>query len=251
MLICTVCMTRHHLGHKVVDVSENRTEKLLDNLASSIQSLSFKKYQITTVQEKNEQCLKKLKEEKRTILNLVRDKYDSMIQEAENQKEKSRSKITSLEENLDLLNNIKQYISSETLSPTEIKNCQETVDSVTEHNDKAPLELWYMEYTENKEKQRLVQELCGELSRKCQSIKLPYKQNMSGSFRNLNINLPDKQSEHTGNMFGTLAKQSSAIGNLLVKPLPMARRSREMQPTEVLNSLPNQRLLPRFQCKLH
>ena len=225
-LICSVCMTRKHKKHDVVDVDEHQKENLLDNLDSSIQTLSFKKDQITTVQVKNELCLKKLKEEKMSILKLVRDKYDSMIQEAENQKENSKSMMTSLEENLVLLNNIKQYIRSKTLSLREVKNCQETVDTVTERNEHAPLELCYMEYTENKDKERLMLELCGEMS-----------------LRNHNIKLPGKQSEPIGNMFRTLVKQSSEMGHLLVKPVPMARRLTEMQRTQVWN--------PRFQCKLH
>ena len=91
-------MTRKHKKHDVVDVDENRKEELLTSLTSAIESLSFKKKQIKTVQKKSEKYVRKLKEEKKSILNLVRDKYDSMIQEAENQKEKSRSKMTSLEE---------------------------------------------------------------------------------------------------------------------------------------------------------
>ena len=86
-----------------------------------------------------------------------------MITQATNQTEEHKSKMASLEENLVLLNNIKQYISTKTLSPREVKNCQETVDSVTERNDRAPLELRYMEYTENKDKERLVEDLCREL----------------------------------------------------------------------------------------
>ena len=171
----------------MVDVdkeAEEQKEELLDNLVSAIDSLSYMKDQIETVQKKNEKCVSKLKKEKRSILNLVRDKYDSMIQEAENQKEESRNKMTSLEENLVLLNNIKQYISRETLSLREVKNCQETVNTVTEHNDQAPLELCYMEYTANKDREQLVDELCGELLHKSQ-----------------NMNPPDKQSEPKGDMF--------------------------------------------------
>ena len=228
-LICTVCLTTHHLKHEVIDADERRKEELLGNLASAIQSLSFKKEQIAMVQRKSEKCVLKLKDEKRSIINLVRDKYDSMIRQATNQTEEYKSDMTSLQENLVLLNNIKQYNRTNTLSPTEVKKCQETVKTVTEHNDQAPLVLCYMGYTENKDKERLVQELCGEMSR-----------------RNHNIRLPDKQSEPTGNMSGTLVRQSQEIGNLLVKPLP-----KEIPRTEVLNSSPNQRLLPRFQCKLH
>ena len=140
-------MTRKHKKHNVVDVDENRMEELLNNLTSSIETLSFKKEEITIVQKTNERCLKKLKEEKRTVLNLVRDKYDSLIRQVENEAEESRSKMVSVAENLILLDNIKQYTGRETLSPKEVKNYQEAVNSVKEHNIHAPLELYYLEYT--------------------------------------------------------------------------------------------------------
>ena len=152
-------MTKHHLGHKVVDVSENRKEKLLDKLVATIESLSDKKAQIETIQKKTEKCVSELKEEKRSILNLVQDKYDTMIRKATNQMEEHKREMTSLEENLVLLNNIKQYIRSKTLSPKEVKNCQETVNGIKEHNEHALLGLCYMEYTEGKDKERLVQEV--------------------------------------------------------------------------------------------
>ena len=157
-------MTRKHKKHDVVDVGENRKEELETSLTSAIESLSFKKNQIKTAQRKNETCVNKLKEEKKSILSLVQDRYDSMIQEAENQKEESRSKMTPIEESLVVLNNLKQNLNREKTSPGEVKNYQETVNTITEQNDRAPLEVYYMEYTENRDKERLVQELCGEMS---------------------------------------------------------------------------------------
>ena len=241
-------MTRKHKKHDVVDVDENRKEELLTRLTSAIEGLSLKNNQIKAIQKKSEKCVRKLKEEKKSILNMVRDKYDSMIQEAENQKEKSRSKMTSLEENLVLLDNIKQYLSRETHSWKQVKNCQETVDSVTEHNDRAPSELYYMEYTENKDKEQLLEELCGEMLRKIHNIKLPDKQDMSGSF----------------------IKQSQEIGTYLVKPfqqieknIPVTSRHVEQSErigrcegllkktwqTDVLTNSPRLHHSPKFTCK--
>ena len=154
-------MTRKHKKHDAADVDENRKQEFLTSLTSAIENLSFKKDQITTVLKKNEKSVSKLKEEKKSIFKLVQDKYDSMIQEAENQMEKHKSKVRSLEENLVLLNNVMQYTSRKTPTPTQAKNCQEIVDSVTEHNDQVPLELYYMEYMKNKDRERLAQELCG------------------------------------------------------------------------------------------
>ena len=233
-LICTGCLTTHHLKHEVIDADERLKEELLDNLASAIQNLSFKKEQIAMVQKKSEKYVRKLTEEKKSILSLVRDKFDSLVTQATNQTEEHQSKMTSLEENIVLLNNIEQYISGKTLLPREVKNCKETVDSVTEHNDQAPLELCYMEYTENKDKERLVEELFGEML-----------------LKNHNIKLPDKRTGHTGDMSGAHVRQSREIGSHLVKSLPMARGLGEIQQTEVLTSSPKQCLLPRYQCKLH
>ena len=247
-LICSACMTKNHKKHDVVDVDENRNEELLTSLTSAIESLSFEKDQITTVLKKNEKCVRKLKQEKKSILKLVRDKYDSVIQEAENQMEKHKSKMTSLEENLVLLNNIMQYTSRETPSLRQAKNCQETMDSVAEHNDQAPLELCYMEYTENRDKEGLVQGLCGELSRRNHNIKLPVKQDMSGSF----------------------IKQSQEIGTYLVKPFQQIEKNipvtslhveqserigrcegllKKTWQTDVLTNSPRLQHSPKFTCK--
>ena len=135
----------------------------------------------------------------------------------------------------------------------QVKNCQETVDTVTEHNDQAPLELRYMEYTENKDKERLVQELCGEISRK-----------------NHNMKPPDRQSEPTGNMCESFDKHPQEIGSLLVKPfqqieknVPVASQHvdqserirrcegllKKTWQTDVLTNSPRLHYSPNFMCK--
>ena len=134
-LICSVCMTRKHKKHDVVDVDEYRKEELLENLKSAIEALSSKKEQFTMaqikVERKNEECLKILMEEKRSTLSMVRNKYNSLIADVLKEKEKSSSKsgneMTSLEEKLGLFSNIKQYVVEETLSLREVRNCQEIV----------------------------------------------------------------------------------------------------------------------------
>ena len=206
--------------------------------------------------------MEKLKEEKRTILNLVSDKYDSLIQEAENQTEESRSKMTSLEENLILLDNIKQYVGREPLLSREVKNYQEAVNSVTEHNDHAPLQLHYVEYTGNKDKERLVEELCGEFSHK--------------NHRKERIIQQYKQPELTRKSLGTQLKQSEKTGKLLSKrfdpsyhnictgfekPLAAlasgstrAKRTRNLSQIKesiILTGSPNRCSVPSSQRKLH
>ena len=180
-LICSICLTKRHRKHDIVDAGENEKEELLTSLTSAIESLSFKKDQITAVQNaeerRNDDCLQKLTEEKRSILNMVRNKYNSLIADALKQKEVSSSRsgneMTSLEENLVLLSNIKQYMNKETLSPREVRIYQDTVNSVVQHTDYAllgPRTYEFMAYTENRDKERLVEELCGQLTRRKHSI---------------------------------------------------------------------------------
>ena len=193
-LICSVCLTKRHRKHDIVDADENKKEELLTSLTSAIESLSFKKDQITTVQNaeesKNDDCLQKLTEEKRSTPNMVRNKYNSLIADALKQKGVSSSRrgneMTLLEENLVLLNNIKQYVDEETLSAGDVKNYQDTVDSITQHTDYAllgPRTYEFIEYTENKDRERLVEELCGQLIRRKHSInEFVQKGGFPGSF---------------------------------------------------------------------
>ena len=142
-LICTVCMTKRHLGHKVVDKDVDRKEELLTSLTSAIESLSSRKRLIETIQaevgRRNERCLNDLSKEKQSTLKMVKDRYDSLLAVAANQKDKSsariKSEMTSLEESLSLLNNIKQYLDKETLSPTDVRDCEETIEKITEHTN--------------------------------------------------------------------------------------------------------------------
>ena len=268
-LICTICMTRKHKKHDVVDVDENRMEELLNNLTSSIEILSFKKEEITTVQKSNERCLKTLKEEKRRILNLVRDKYDSLIQEAENQTIESRSKMVSVAENLILLDNIKQYTSRETLLPKEVKNYQEAVNSVKEHNIHAPLELYYLEYTASKDNERLVEELCGELLRKNLKKERTFKRYKPPGLTRSTLSTQPKPLEEKGkllmkrfnqphqirNICGSFEKceeplAASGMGKAFLRT-PSNLREFEPRTRTIFAGSPKRRVLPRFQRKLN
>ena len=249
-LICSECLDKHHLKHEVVDAGENQKKELLDNLTSAVESLSVKQDKITTVLKKNERCLETLKEEKRTVLNLMRDKYDSLIQEADNLTEESRSKMTSLEENLILLNNIKQYINKETVSPREVKNYYEAVNRVTDHKDHVPFELYYVEYTKSKDKEKLVKELCGELSRTNHREESP---NQAGSTGTVLVKRSDHLQE-TSNINEGLEKSETPLAAAGRETFSRsARNAREIEPrTRTIFTLsPKQRVLPRFHRKLH
>ena len=202
-------MTKRHLGHKVVDIDVDRKEDLLTSLTSAIGSLSSRKRLIETIQaeegRKNEGCLNNLSQEKQSTLKMVKDRYDSLIAVVANEKDKSgariKSEMTSLEESLSLLNNIKQYLDEETLSQRDVRDCEETIESKTERIDHiltTPPSKEYIEYIENNGKDKLVEELCGELMQ-----------------RNHNKKGPDKQPEKLGSIFATGVKNS---GGLFGKP---------------------------------
>ena len=173
-LICSACMTRKHKKHDVVD-EETKEQKgvLLTDLTSTIDTLSSRKNHITPVQinvdGKNDECLGRLRADKEKTLSMVRDKYDSLIAVATNQKKESRSEMTLLDENLALLNNIKLHVDKEALTLGDVKNCQETASSIIQHTNYTlfePCNYLHLEYKDCKGKERLVEQLCGELIRK-------------------------------------------------------------------------------------
>ena len=175
-LICSVCMTRNHKKHDVVDVDEETGEQkgeLLTELTTSIDCLSSRKNHITpaqkTVDGKNEECLGRLRADKEKTLGMMRDKYDSLIAVATNQKKESRSEMTSLEKNLDLLASFKIHVDKEALTLGDVKNCKETVSSIIQHTNHTlfePSNYLHLEYKGCKRKEKLVEELCGQLIRK-------------------------------------------------------------------------------------
>ena len=174
-LICSSCMKEHN-KHDVVDVDEeigDQKGKLLTELTSTIDTLSSRKNHILpaqiTVDGKNQECLGRLRDEKEKTLSMVKDKYDLLIAVATNQKKESRSEMTSLEKNLDLLASIKMHVDKEALTLGDVKNCKETVSSIIQHTNHTlfePCNYLHLEYKDCKGKERLVEELCGQLIRK-------------------------------------------------------------------------------------
>ena len=112
-------------------------------------------------------------DEKEKTLNIVRDKYDSLIAMAANQKEESRREMTSLDENLVLLTNIKRHIDEEKLSTGIIKDYKETLNSIKQHTEQILSEPHidvYIEYTYLTDKEWLVGQLCGKLQTRNHSM---------------------------------------------------------------------------------
>ena len=167
---------KEHKKHELVDVDEEKEEQkeeLLTDLTTTIDTPSSRKNLITpaqiTVDGKNNECLGRLRDDKEKTLSMVRDKFDSLIAVATNQKKESRSEMTSLDENLALLNNIKLHVDKEALTLGDVKNCQETVSSIIQHTNHTlfePCNYLHLEYKDCKGKERLVEQLCGVLTKK-------------------------------------------------------------------------------------
>ena len=239
-LICSICLTRRHRKHDIVDAHENRKDELQDNLTSAIETLSFKKDQMKTAQStaerKTDNCLQKLTEEKRSTLNIVRNRFNSLIADVLKQKAEysfpSGNEMTSLEDNLILLSNIQQYVNDEMLSPRDVKNCQDTVSSITQHTDYTLLgqrTYGFMEYTENKDKEKVVEELCGQLTRRKHSMK------QYGRF--------SRQSD------GMFTSQKGTGKMAVIDEPANVRLIREIQERSTLASSSYQKILPNFRRK--
>ena len=129
-----------------MNADENRKEQLLTSLTSAMASLSSRKNQIQItkkiVERKNDECVEKLSNEEGIIVQMVRDKFTSLIKETKKQKAESGSRagsqMTSLEEKIALLYNIKLNINKENLSQRDAIDYQETVDGIIKYTKLAP-----------------------------------------------------------------------------------------------------------------
>ena len=153
----------------------------MHTLESTLYGLSSRQKNLSKalidVDRRYQQCLKKIRQEKENIIKMVEIKFDVVIRETKAQREEAKSKIqnktTLMEGNLALLNQMRQYVDNGTLTAEDVRNCQENLDSVKTQCNSIPTKLWrceYVEFTGNEIKEALVEQLCGELTRKCFSL---------------------------------------------------------------------------------
>ena len=122
------------------------------------------------VERKNDECIEKMSNGEEIIVQMVRNKFASLIKETKKQKAESSSRagseMTSLDEKITLLNNIKLNINKENLSQRDAIDYQETIDSTIKYTNLAsPHSFGFFEYKDTKNKEMTVKELCGELLR--------------------------------------------------------------------------------------
>ena len=151
--ICTLCLSKAHLGHKAVAIKEE-TKDVLDQLLRNIESTRNKlNAKIKNVEEvskdaarKTEVSLDQIKKEKEEMIK----QYDEMTRQAEDKKiklnETSGNELIAMRDNVMFLNSIKQSIEEENTYEDAVKKW-DTVRGVTENVDHLPRTKTY-EYSE-------------------------------------------------------------------------------------------------------
>ena len=136
--ICLSCLTTEHVGHKVVDVKEGEKELLYSKVESLRKNIQRKKYQIANakaeVEKNNDACVAKLKDAKEELIKQVNERYDELIRNIQGQKEEHDDdidvEVSSLDENLVLLDSITDDTDSATLTLDDITMRLETFTDI-------------------------------------------------------------------------------------------------------------------------
>ena len=175
--ICLSCLTTEHVGHKVVDVKEGIKELLYSKVESLRKSIQRKKYQIANakaeVEKNNESCVAKLKDAKGELIKKISERYEELMQNISDQKEEHDDnvdvEVTSLDENLILLDSITENTESATLTLDDITIRLETfTDIETQANVLLSKErsFKFVDFEESVFSAEDVEKLCGKLIEK-------------------------------------------------------------------------------------
>ena len=152
--ICTLCLSKAHLGHKAVTIKEETKDvldKLLKNIESTRKKLNAKIKNVEEVSKdaarKIEVSLDQIKKEKEEMIK----QYDEMTRQAEDKKiklnETSGNELTAMRDNVLFLNSIKQSIGEEENTYEDAVKKLDTVRGVTENVEDLPRTKTY-EYSE-------------------------------------------------------------------------------------------------------
>ena len=155
-MICPLCLSEGHLGHKVVAVKDQTKEvlgKLLNSIEITSERLNKKIQNVEKVShdvfEKTEANLLQVKQEKeRVIQDLEKKKeemtklYDEIIKKAEDEKNKlseaSGNDLTAMRDNVMFLKSIKQSIEEEENTHEDALRRLDTVNGVIENVQHLP-----------------------------------------------------------------------------------------------------------------
>ena len=177
--ICLSCLTTEHVGHKVVDVKEGEKELLYSKVESLRRNIQRKKYQIANakaeVEKNNDACVAKLKDAKEELIKQINERYDELIRNIQDQKEEHDDdddidvEVSSLDENLVLLDSITDDTDSATLTLDDITIRLETFTDIEAQANvllSKERSFKYIGYEEIVFSAEDVEKLCGKLVEK-------------------------------------------------------------------------------------
>ena len=189
-LICPLCLSEAHLGHKVVAIKDETKDvlaKLVKNIEITNERLNKKIRKVEAVSQdvikKTEANLLQITTDKDKVIQELEKKKERMIREyydmlrkarAENNKlnEASRNDLTAMKDNMELLNSIKQSIEEEDNTYEDAMKKLDTARGVTENIELLPQmkKYQYSEYEPGKGN------IVGKLVKKEKSIILEREQ---------------------------------------------------------------------------
>ena len=169
--ICPRCLTRSHLRHKVVEIEEveNKERKALtikidsvkQSLHSKIAALGKAK---DDVLKKNETCVKELKKQKEEMVK----KLDEMIKNAADHSFKistdNDEAFQAIDENLVLIETIRENITTGTLNRNAIMNNFETINDIEQSITQSLSGTRTYRYYEYMKNTADVKSLCGKIT---------------------------------------------------------------------------------------
>ena len=175
--ICLSCLTTEHVGHKVVDVKEGEKELLYSKVESLRKNIQRKKYQIANakaeVEKNNDACIEKLKDAKEELIKQINERYDELIRNIQDQKEEHDDdidvEVSSLDENLMLLDSITDDTDSATLTLDDITIRLETFTDIEAQANvllSKERSFKYVGYEQTVLSAEDVEKLCGKLVEK-------------------------------------------------------------------------------------
>ena len=174
--ICLKCLTRSHREHDVVDIVEEEKDVLSDEVEIILKTLKEKKQVAqavqTTLTDLCDACVKKLRENEKRCLRLVKERFEYLIKTVDEQRQSTtniREDISSLDQHQELLYNIKENINNDVDVATyeDIASNREVLDSIRvniECNLSGEKSYQFLDYQPNQDKmENHVEILCDQL----------------------------------------------------------------------------------------
>ena len=151
-------MIKNHVGHNVVDIVEEHTQKLgilFSKVETVAKDLESKRARILAASDEtmktSRTCLTTLKVAKDVVLKKVREEFNKMMEETSLQmtqiSEKVRSDLAAIGANLDLIQSIKENTNKSIISVEDIADKLDTIDSLVMQQNSGTHNYKYTTYS--------------------------------------------------------------------------------------------------------